>query len=158
MKKKIIFWYNLKKIIKNSCLITILFIFFVSRCSADNRFRHTMNTIGEDTSGNYYEGQKIRGISSYYGKKFHGRLTASGEVFDMNGMTAAHNTLPFGTIINVKDLDNPVKSIQVRINDRGPFSKRRILDLSYGAAKKLDIIKKGTANVEITILKLGKLK
>ncbi|MEJ2055831.1 MAG: septal ring lytic transglycosylase RlpA family protein, partial [Calditrichaceae bacterium] len=143
---------------KNSCLITILFIFFVSRCSADNRFRHTMNTIGEDTSGNYYEGQKIRGISSYYGKKFHGRLTASGEVFDMNGMTAAHNTLPFGTIINVKDLDNPVKSIQVRINDRGPFSKRRILDLSYGAAKKLDIIKKGTANVEITILKLGKLK
>jgi rare lipoprotein A len=158
MKKKIIFWYNLKKIIKNSCLITILFIFFVSRCSADNRFRHTMNTIGEDTSGNYYEGQKIRGISSYYGKKFHGRLTASGEVFDMNAMTAAHNTLPFGTIINVKDLDNPVKSIQVRINDRGPFSKRRILDLSYGAAKKLDIIKKGTANVEIAILKLGKLK
>ena len=73
----------------------------------------------------------------------------------MYGFTAAHKELPFGTIINVKNLDNPEKNIQVKVNDRGPFVKNRILDLSYAAAKKLGIIETGTANIEITIIQLS---
>ena len=74
----------------------------------------------------------------------------------MYGFTAAHKELPFGTIVNVKNLDDPNKNIQVKVNDRGPFVKNRILDLSYGAAKKLGIIEAGTAKIEITIIQLGK--
>ena len=139
-------------------LAMLIFVVFVNGCTADSRFKNSRYTIYSDSSGKYYEGQKIRGTSSYYGKKFHGRLTASGEVFNMYGYTAAHKELPFGTIINVKNLDNPSKNVQVKVNDRGPFVKDRILDLSYGAAKSIDMIKLGTARVEITILKLGKYK
>ena len=131
---------------------------FVNGCSADTRFRNSRYTNAVDTSGKFYNGQKITGVSSFYGKKFHGRLTANGEVFNMYGYTAAHKELPFGTIINVKNLDNPTKNVQVKVNDRGPFVKDRILDLSFGAAKSLDMIKDGTARIEITILKLGKDK
>ena len=134
----------------------LIFIFFVNGCSADSRFRHNQYKISIDSSEKYYEGQKIKGTSSYYGKKFHGRLTASGEVFNMYANTAAHKELPFGTIINVKNLDIPSKNVQVKINDRGPFVKNRILDLSYGAAKKINMLQNGTARVEITIIKLGK--
>ena len=143
--------------IKFFILPLIIFTFIVSRCSADNRFRNIrFSSVTEDSNAEYYNGQKLRGISSYYGKKFHGRLTASGEVYNMFGYTAAHKRLPFGTIINVKNLDNPDKNIQVKINDRGPFVKNRILDVSYAAAKKLGIIETGTAEVEITIIKLAK--
>ena len=143
--------------IKFFILPLIIFTFIVSRCSADNRFRNIrFSSVTEDSNAEYYNGQKLRGISSYYGKKFHGRLTASGEVYNMFGYTAAHKRLPFGTIINVKNLDNPDKNIQVKINDRGPFVKDRILDVSYAAAKKLGIIETGTAEVEITIIKLAK--
>ena len=143
--------------IKFFILPLIIFTFIVSRCSADNRFRNIrFSSVTEDSNAEYYNGQKLRGISSYYGKKFHGRKTASGEVYNMFGYTAAHKRLPFGTIINVKNLDNPDKNIQVKINDRGPFVKNRILDVSYAAAKKLGIIETGTAEVEITIIKLAK--
>ena len=139
-------------------LEALIFIVFINSCSADSRFRNNRYTFSRDSSENFYEGQKIQGTSSYYGKKFHGRLTASGEVFNMYGYTAAHKKLPFGTIINVKNLDKQSKNVQVRVNDRGPFVKDRILDISYGAAKKIDMIELGTVNVEITILKLGKIK
>jgi rare lipoprotein A len=137
-------------------LLLLIFIFFIKGCSADVRFKNERYTSIVDSSNKFHNGQKLKGVSSYYGKKFHGRLTASGEVFDMHGYTAAHKELPFGTILNVKNLDNPQKSIQVRVNDRGPFVKNRILDLSYAAARQLGIIKTGTAQVEITILQLGK--
>lgn len=94
------------------------------------------------------------GIASYYGSKYHGRKTANGEVFDMYGVSAAHKDLPFGTRIEVTNLNNNKKLI-VRINDRGPFVKGRILDLSYGAAKELDMIESGTAPVRIKVLELG---
>lgn len=137
-------------------LSLLIFMLFVNGCAADARFTHKQFRRTEsDTSTKYYEGQKITGISSFYGKKFHGRLTASGEVFDMYAFTAAHRDLPFGTILNVKNLDYPAKSVQVKVNDRGPFVKNRILDLSYTAAKALNIISTGTAKVEITIIKLG---
>lgn len=89
-----------------------------------------------------------RGIASWYGTKFHGHRTSSGEPYSMYAMTAAHKTLPIPTYVEVTDLDNG-KKIVVRVNDRGPFADGRIIDLSYVAAKKLGIDKTGTANVEI---------
>jgi rare lipoprotein A len=86
--------------------------------------------------------------------EFHGRPTSSGEIFDMNGMTAAHQTLPLGTIIRVTHLGNH-KSVVVKVNDRGPFVGDRILDLSYEAARKLGMIQEGVARVRIDILEMG---
>ena len=92
-----------------------------------------------------------RGIASYYGKKFHGRRTASGERFNMHELTAAHRTLPFGTVVRVKNLNNG-REVRVRINDRGPFKKGRIIDLSRAAAKKLNMIEAGVAPVRIKVV------
>ncbi len=92
-----------------------------------------------------------RGIASWYGDAFHGKQTSSGEIYDMHAMTAAHKTLPLGVFVRVTNLKND-KSIEVRINDRGPFVRGRIIDLSYTAAKKLDIVGPGTAPVEVVAL------
>jgi len=97
------------------------------------------------------EGYRETGIASWYGRPFHGRTTASGELYDMYAFTAAHKTLPMGTVLLVKNRDNG-RSTVVRINDRGPFVRDRIIDLSYAAAKKLGMIGPGTARVEITAL------
>ncbi len=91
------------------------------------------------------------GKASWYGGKFHGRKTSSGETYDMHGMTAAHKTLPLGTVVRVENLSNG-KSTVVRINDRGPFVRGRIIDLSYTAAKEIDLVKPGVADVRITAL------
>lgn len=88
------------------------------------------------------------GEASYYADKFQGRKTANGETFRQSKKTAAHRTLPFGTKVTVKNLSNGRK-VKVRINDRGPFAKGRIIDLSKKAAKKLGIINEGVADVEI---------
>jgi len=88
------------------------------------------------------------GVASYYAHKYHGRTTASGERFDMNDMTAAHKTLPFGTRVRVTNVSNG-KSVTVRINDRGPFVKGRVIDLSLAAAKKLDMVNAGLAQVRL---------
>jgi rare lipoprotein A len=89
-----------------------------------------------------------QGIASWYGPRFHGKKTASGEIYDMYAMTAAHNTLPIPSYARVTNLENQ-RSVIVRINDRGPFHGDRVMDLSYAAAKKLDIKDAGTGNVEI---------
>lgn len=91
------------------------------------------------------------GVSSYYGKKFHGRPTANGEKFDMYALTAAHRTLSFGTKIRVTNLENGKRAI-VRVNDRGPFVAGRVLDISYAAAREIDMIGTGTAMVKIEIV------
>lgn len=91
------------------------------------------------------------GTASWYGKEFHGRKTASGDTFDMNGLSAAHRTLPLGATIRVTNLDN-YKSIRVKVNDRGPFVRNRSLDLSYGAAKELGFVETGAARVKIEAL------
>lgn len=91
---------------------------------------------------------KQRGIASWYGKKFHGQRTSSGEVYDMYAMTAAHPTLPIPSYARVTNLANK-KSVMVRINDRGPFLHDRVIDLSYAAAYKLGIIADGSAEVEV---------
>jgi rare lipoprotein A len=91
------------------------------------------------------------GIASWYGREFQGRKTASGEIFDMKALSAAHRTLPLGTVIRVTNLEN-LKSIKLTVNDRGPFNGNRILDLSYGAARELGFIARGTAPVRIEAL------
>ncbi len=92
-----------------------------------------------------------KGIASWYGKKFHGRKTASGEVYNMYDMTAAHKTLPLGTWVKVYNIRNGREAV-VKVNDRGPFVRGRIIDLSYTAAKRIDIVGHGTAPVKIVAL------
>lgn len=88
------------------------------------------------------------GVASWYGRQFHGRKTANGDTFDMNALTAAHRSLPLNCYIRVTNKDNG-KSVVVKVNDRGPFHGNRVLDLSYGAAKRLGITNSGTAKVSI---------
>jgi rare lipoprotein A len=97
------------------------------------------------------DGWTEEGVASWYGHPFHGRTTASGEVYDMEAMTAAHQELPFGTVVHVQNLDNG-RAVTLRINDRGPFVGRRVLDVSRRAARELDMIGPGTARVRITVV------
>jgi rare lipoprotein A len=96
-------------------------------------------------------GHAEQGEASWYGKMFHGRRTSSGEIYDMYAMTAAHKTLPLPSYVRVTNTQNR-KSVVVKVNDRGPFLHGRIIDLSYAAAAKLDMIKTGTADVEIQVV------
>ncbi|MBU2892683.1 septal ring lytic transglycosylase RlpA family protein [Colwellia sp. D2M02] len=91
------------------------------------------------------------GIASWYGNKFHGHLTSNGEIYDMYAMTAAHKNLPLPSYVKVTNVANN-KSVIVRVNDRGPFHQSRIIDLSYSAAYKLDMLKTGTAQVTVTAI------
>lgn len=91
------------------------------------------------------------GLASWYGSRFHGRLTASGERYNQYAMTAAHKTLPFGSRVRVTNL-NTGQAIEVRINDRGPYIRGRIIDLSYAAARRISVRKPGTAPVQIEVL------
>ena len=96
-------------------------------------------------------GYREQGIASWYGEPFHGRRTSNGEVYNMYGPTAAHKTLPMHTILLVRNLDNG-RSTVVRINDRGPFVRERVIDLSYTKAQELGVLARGTARVEIVAL------
>lgn len=100
------------------------------------------------------QGYVERGIASWYGRKFHGRRTSSGEPYDMHGMTAAHKSLPLPTYVQVTNLKNGRTTV-LRVNDRGPFHENRIIDLSYAAARKLDILDEGTGLVEVRALTSG---
>ena len=91
------------------------------------------------------------GLASWYGHPYHGRASASGEIYDMERMTAAHRTLPFGTMVRVHDLDSR-QTVDVRINDRGPFVDGRIIDLSHAAARAIEMLGPGTARVRLEIL------
>lgn len=94
------------------------------------------------------QGYRERGVASWYGKKFHGRRTSNGEIYDMYAMTAAHKTLPLPSYVRVRNLNNG-RSVVVRVNDRGPFLDNRLIDLSYAAASRLGIIGTGTGIVEV---------
>lgn len=98
-------------------------------------------------------GASQTGVASWYGDPYHGRRTASGEVYDMNAWTAAHPTFVFGTWLRVRNLDNG-KITEVRVNDRGPFVKNRIVDLSRASAREIDMIGPGTARVRLTVIRL----
>ncbi len=92
-----------------------------------------------------------RGIASWYGSKFHGRRTACGERYDMNELTAAHPSLPFGTRVGVRNTRNG-REVVVRINDRGPYARNRVIDLSYASAREIGVVAQGTASVELYLV------
>ena len=102
----------------------------------------------------YVVGWSQTGIASWYGDPFHGQRTASGDIYDMDGMTAAHQTIPFGTRIGVDNLDNG-RSIELVVNDRGPFVRGRILDVTRAAAQDLGMMGPGTARVRITVIEVA---
>ncbi|MGF1670202.1 MAG: septal ring lytic transglycosylase RlpA family protein [Balneolaceae bacterium] len=132
--------------------LIILSIIFVASCGVSKR--GTAIVSYEDAeSGAMIE----NGIASWYGPKFHGKTTANGERYNMNGLTAAHKTLPFNTVVRVENVKNG-RSVDVRINDRGPFVGNRIIDLSRKAAEEIDMIGSGTAEVRIFLLKEGDRK
>jgi len=136
-------------------LFLVLYLFTTSctvspRYGASNQVNNKKNIKNNRIKSNGV----LRGVSSWYGPNFHGKLTANGEVYDMYGVTAAHKTLTLNTVVRVTNLDND-KSIILRINDRGPYVDGRILDCSFGAAKKLGFHEQGTANVEIKIIEEG---
>ena len=108
-------------------------------------------SVSEEYGIGYHE----KGIASWYGEPFHGRRTANGEVYDMFGLSAAHRLLPLGSQIKVTNLKNG-RSVTVPVNDRGPFVRGRILDLSYGAADRIKMVQAGTVPVEIKVVKIPK--
>ena len=137
--------------------------FFIYSCTSSPRYRtepqkpstsNNKTPVSLITKSNIKHRKVINGVSSFYAKDFHGKLTANGEVYDMYGLTAAHKTLPLNTIARVTNLENN-KSLILRINDRGPYIKGRILDCSYGAAKKLGFIEQGTTKVKIEVIEFG---
>ena len=132
-------------------------------CSSSPRYRSDSKSATATTKKQKQKNKKssfnrskkvFHGVSSYYGPNFHGKLTANGEVFDMYGVTAAHKELPFNTTVRVTN-ENNGKSMLIRINDRGPYVGNRILDCSFGAAKKLGFVGEGTAPVKIEVIEWG---
>ena len=134
--------------------LLLLFTSFISHCAPSSRFSSTPSQSSQSEVSDKSAGDMLYGESSYYADKFHGRKTANGEIFDMYKKTAAHKTLPFNTLLEVTNLENN-HSVVVRVNDRGPFVGNRILDLSYGAAREIDMISSGVVKVRIKILKWG---
>ena len=144
-------------------LFALIFLMTLSGCSNSPRYRtgpvkssgkKSISPPSLKTKSNVEHRKLMKGVSSFYAEDFHGKLTANGEVYDMYGLTAAHKTLPLNTIVRVTNLVNN-KSLILRINDRGPYVKGRILDCSYGAAKKLDFIVQGTTDVKIEVIEWG---
>ncbi|MFN3694150.1 MAG: septal ring lytic transglycosylase RlpA family protein [Ignavibacterium sp.] len=136
-------------------ILLILFILVITSCSASKRFT-------SEKDYNDFDEQKIdtddlefieQGIASYYADEYHGKKTASGEIYNMNDFTAAHPSLQFGIKLLVRNPKNN-KTVIVRVNDRMPDFKGRVIDLSFAAAKKIDMISDGT--VEVKIYKIGK--
>jgi len=132
--------------------LPLAFSLTVTSCGASSaRFTSSPDTdLDRQSPGSH----QLTGIASYYADEFHGRKTANGEVYDMNDLTAAHRTLPFNTTVMVRNLDN-MRTVVVRINDRGPFKKNRVIDLSLRAANQVGLIAQGTASVELEIIELG---
>ncbi|MDG5813921.1 septal ring lytic transglycosylase RlpA family protein [Chitinispirillales bacterium ANBcel5] len=133
------------------CVLLIL----IYGCASSPRYTsfasNTTTSAQKSTSTTTSRSSHQNGKASFYGRKFHGRQTANGEIYNMHDMTAAHKELPFNTMVKVTNLENN-RTVTVRINDRGPFVRGRIIDLSYGAAKKIDMIDDGVVPVKIEIL------
>tara|TARA_Y100001970_G_C14007188_1_gene736471 strand:- start:386 stop:814 length:429 start_codon:yes stop_codon:yes gene_type:complete len=130
---------------------SLLLILLILSCAPSPRYNsNEVNWKNKDTKDTFY------GISSFYGLNdgFDGNLTANGEIFDKDGISAAHKTLPLNSVVKVTNLSNG-KSLTLRINDRGPYIDGRILDCSYGAALKLDFVQEGTTEVKVKVIKWG---
>jgi len=142
----------------------VFLILFLAGCSSRYEYQSVTPSINNNKTNPYVINGKVyypkksvpigwtqRGVASWYGPNFHGRLTSNGERYNMYALTAAHKTLPMNTIVKVTNLNNG-KSVVVRINDRGPFVKGRIIDLSYAAGKKIGLDKSGTAPVLLKVI------
>jgi rare lipoprotein A len=153
-----------------SCIVWLLIVLMLSACSTPTPPAYNVRVLKSpsqpdarptqrpyEVNGKRYQpipsaqGYAEEGVASWYGKKFHGRKTSNGETYDMYAMTAAHKTLPMNVHLKVTNLKNN-RSTVVRVNDRGPFVKSRIIDLSYSAAKELGVVGPGTAPVRIEAL------
>jgi rare lipoprotein A (peptidoglycan hydrolase) len=135
----------------------LLLAFILISCSSNVAHGDYIDSTGmtrKEIEAIRYHPQVQVGVASYYGKAFHKKRTANGEIFDMYKVSAAHKTYPLGTVVKVTNLKNG-RSIRLKINDRGPFVKGRVLDLSYEAAKRLGFLSSGTTKVRIEVLKLG---
>ena len=132
------------QILSSTALTLIL-----SGCSSLPRFASN-----SDSGHGPNPSHQLSGIASYYAIEFNGRKTANGEIFNMNDLTAAHRTLPFNTKLKVRNLTND-QEVVVRINDRGPFKKDRVIDLSLEAARRIGLVSNGTAPVALEILEIG---
>lgn len=140
----------------NKLLLITLTSIFLCSCASSVRFngKYNMNNQSGNSNKNNVKAQAgaiFRGQASFYNDKYDGRKTASGEIFDQDEFTAAHRTLNFGTKCKVTNLKNG-KSVEVIINDRGPFIEGRIIDLSKAAAEAIGMINDGVADVEVLIL------
>ncbi len=153
-----------KKIISATSIVTLSLM--VASCSHDGKLSSVKGG-GVSSSSDYYtytvRGKQYRvdkgvrryskeGIASWYGPGFHGKKTANGEIYNQNAMTAAHKTLPLGSVVEVRNLENG-KKITVRINDRGPFIDGRIIDLSKKGAERIGMLESGIAKVKVTLVK-----
>ncbi|HYA94081.1 MAG TPA: septal ring lytic transglycosylase RlpA family protein [Thermodesulfobacteriota bacterium] len=134
-------------------LLIVLF-FLLTACLPRHRVVYERRTPPPEKGGTIEKRESRgvqQGVASWYGADFHGKQTSSGEVYDMYQLTCAHNTLPLGTIVMVTNLENG-KSVELKVNDRGPFVKGRIIDLSYAAARMLDMHEQGTAMVKVEVI------
>jgi rare lipoprotein A len=141
-----------------SIILIILTVALISGCGAKKPLPQPVpSTTDYEVDGQIYhpidnaDGFRQEGVASWYGDPFHGEKTANCEVYSMYAMTAAHKTLPFGTMLSVTNKENNKTTI-VRVNDRGPYCRDRIIDLSYSAAQEIGMVPKGTAPVEIVAL------
>ena len=133
----------------------IVFVVGFIGCVSSPRYTSVKYVGSSSESGSFSMVEE--GMASYYGDEFDGKQTASGEIFDQSGLTAAHKTLPFQTKVRVTNLSNG-KDVVVKVNDRGPFVEGRIIDLSYAAAEEIGMIGKGTIKVRIEVIELGEIK
>ena len=153
---------NISKRLHSEYLLTYSFLFvlvsMLTGCTASPRFVSRDGESGSSDGGRKVISSTIEeGMASYYADQYNGRQTSNGEIYDMYALTAAHPTHPFNTKVKVTNLDNG-RSVILRINDRGPFKKDRIIDVSYTAAKQLQMIGPGTARVRVEVLEWGDSK
>lgn len=134
---------NIKHLLWVSLIVLIIILF----CGCPERAGYYVHN-----DGGVVKTEMETGLASYYGVEFHGKPTASGETYDMWGFTCAHPTLPFDTYLLVTNLENG-NSVVVRVNDRGPFVEGRIIDLSYNAARSLDMIGEGVVEVKVEVVR-----
>ena len=137
-------------------MIKVIFILAFLLFSCISAPRYSSSSYSDNQTKRENSKNIFYGVSSFYGLDdgFDGNLTANGEVYDKDGFTAAHKTLPLNSIVKVTNMENG-KTVTLRINDRGPYIKGRILDCSHGAAIKLDFVEQGTTEVKIEVIKWG---
>jgi rare lipoprotein A len=130
--------------------LLIIVFFLITACSPGRRVVYERRALPPEKR-EIKKGEVQYGVASWYGADFHGRRTSSGEVYDMYQLTCAHQTLPLGTMVMVTNLENG-SSLELKVNDRGPFVKDRIIDVSYAAARMLGMWEKGTASVKVEVI------